>query len=101
MAIPQTNWAGNVTFGAARIHRPGTVGQLQELVAASAAVRALGSGHSFSSIADTTGDLISLDGLPRTVRIDEVNRTVTVGAAIRYGELAASLDQAGYALPNL
>ena len=101
MAIPQTNWAGNVTFGAARIHRPGTVGQLQELVASSAAVRALGSGHSFSPIADTTGDLISLDDLPRTVRIDEVNRTVTVGAAIRYGELAASLDQAGYALPNL
>jgi xylitol oxidase len=101
MAIPQTNWAGNVAFGAARIHRPGTVGHLQELVAASPAVRALGSGHSFSTIADTTGDLISLDDLPRTVQIDGGNRTVTASAAIRYGELAASLNQAGFALPSL
>jgi alditol oxidase len=99
MSIPRTNWAGNIAFSAARTHRPSTVGQLRELVAAGAQVRALGSGHSFSSIADTTGDLISLDGLPRTVRI-EAGR-VTVDAAIRYSELATHLDQAGYALHNL
>jgi alditol oxidase len=101
MAIPQTNWAGNVSFDAARVHRPGTIPRLRELVAASTKARALGSGHSFSTIADTTGDLISLDDLPRTAQIDSVNQTVTVDAAIRYGELAARLDQAGYALPNL
>jgi xylitol oxidase len=101
MAVRPTNWAGNVRFGAARAHRPGAIGQLQELVAASDRVRALGSGHSFNSIADTTGDLISLDDLPPTVQIDKASSTVTVGAAIRYGELAARLDQARYALHNL
>jgi alditol oxidase len=107
MSIPRTNWAGSITFRAARTHRPSTVEQLRELVAAGAQVRALGSGHSFSTIADTTGDLISLDGLPRTVRIDPGRLgaagqpSVTVDAAIRYGDLAARLDQAGYALHNL
>jgi alditol oxidase len=119
MSIPVTNWAGSIAFSAARTHRPATVEQLRELVAASAQVRALGSGHSFSPIADTTGDLISLDGLPRTVRIDPGGHgasggrgvtgrpsaagrpSVTVGAAIRYGELAARLDRAGYALHNM
>jgi xylitol oxidase len=99
MAVPQTNWAGNVTFGAASTLRPATVAQLQEVVAENTRVRALGSGHSFSRIADTTGVLISLDGLPRDVRID--GERVRASAAIRYGELAARLHQAGYALRNL
>ncbi|HCT76471.1 MAG TPA: FAD-binding protein, partial [Micromonosporaceae bacterium] len=48
-----TNWAGNVTFGAARVYRPDSVGELRRIVAASARIRALGSGHSFSVVADT------------------------------------------------
>jgi alditol oxidase len=96
-----TNWAGNVAFGAARTLRPGTVEQVREMVAGSARTRVLAAGHSFSPIADTTGDLLSLDGLPRTVRIDPERASVTATAAIRYGELAARLDQAGYALRNL
>jgi xylitol oxidase len=99
--VPKTNWAGNVTFGAARILRPATVPQLRELIAGSGRARALGSGHSFSRIADTTGDLLSLDGLPRVAWIDQERQAVTVSAAIRYGELAARLHQAGYALHNL
>jgi xylitol oxidase len=99
--VSPTNWAGNVTFGAARVLRPGTVAQLRELAAGSTRARALGSGHSFSPIADTTGDLLSLDDLPRAVWIDEERQAVTVGAAIRYGELTARLHQAGYALHNL
>ena len=38
-----TNWGGNVTFGAARIHRPTSVPEVQELVADSTRLRALGS----------------------------------------------------------
>src|SRR5580658_103573 len=101
VAAPQTNWAGNVTFGAARTLRPATVAQLREAVAENSRVRALGSGHSFSRIADTTGVLISLDDLPQDVRNDAERGAVTVSAAIRYGELAARLHQAGYALHNL
>ena len=99
--MSRTNWAGNVTFTAARVGRPATVVQLRELIAGSTKARAVGSGHSFSRIADTTGVLLSLDDLPRMVWIDEERLAVTVGAAVRYGELAARLHQAGYALPNL
>ena len=42
MAGPLTNWAGNVTFGAAQVSRPGSVAELQQVVAASPRVRALG-----------------------------------------------------------
>jgi alditol oxidase len=101
MALPYTNWAGNIRFGAARTHRPATIEQLQELVAASTSARALGSGHSFSPIADTHGDLIQLDALPPTVQIDPADNTVTVAAAVTYAELAARLEKEGFALPNM
>ncbi|MFJ6214923.1 FAD-binding protein [Streptomyces sp. NPDC092296] len=96
-----TNWAGNVTFGAARVHRPTTVDELRRTVAAADRVRALGTGHSFSRIADTTGDLVRLDGLPPRIDIDPQRSTVTVAAGLRYAEVAARLHTAGYALANL
>src|SRR5664280_3780105 len=67
---PWKNWAGNVTFTAARTHRPTSVAELQQLVAGSSKVRAVGTGHSFNRIADTTGDLVSLAGLPTVIEID-------------------------------
>ena len=96
-----TNWAGNVVFGADRVHRPRTMEELRILIAGSERVRALGTGHSFNSIADTSGVLVSTAGLPRVIDIDPERATVTVGAAIRYGELAVRLHAAGYALRNL
>lgn len=95
-----TNWAGNVTFGAARFHEPTSVEAVQELVAASERVRALGTGHSFNRIADTRGDLVSLRLLPAYVDIDATARTVRLSGATRYGELGAALQAAGLALPN-
>lgn len=97
----QTNWAGNHVYRAERIASPTSLEQLQELVAGHERVRALGSRHSFTDLADTDGLLVSLDRLPHTIEIDEVNRQVTVGAAIRYGDLAADLHQRGWALANL
>ncbi|MGC9669678.1 D-arabinono-1,4-lactone oxidase [Planosporangium sp. 12N6] len=96
-----TNWAGSVTFGAARVHQPATVDQVRRLVAASPRIRALGSGHSFSLVADTAHDLVRPDGLKPTLNLDERNRTVTVGAGMRYAEVAEALQRAGYALPNM
>ena len=93
--------AGNVTFGAQLVHRPSTVDELRDLVARSERVRALGTGHSFSPIADTSGDLVSLMNLPPDVDIDVDQRVVRVGAGVRYGDLATHLDSAGYALHNL
>jgi xylitol oxidase len=95
------NWAGNIEFGAARVHRPEKVEQVQRIVAGAERVRVLGAGHSFSPIADTTGDLISVAGLPADVRIDGERRTVSFGGGARYGDLVGHLDAAGYALHNL
>jgi len=97
----RTNWAGNVTFGAERFHVPSSVAELQDLVARSRRLRALGTGHSFNTLADTPGDLVSLAGLPRQVDVDTANASVTVGAGLTYGELAVELNAAGRALHNL
>jgi alditol oxidase len=96
-----TNWAGNVVFSARAVHRPTSVAQLQELVAGGDRIRALGTGHSFSRIADTTGDHVSLTELPGEVRIDAETATATVSGGLRYGEVTGRLHEAGFALPNL
>ena len=96
-----TNWAGNVVFGAARLHHPTSLDEVRRIVAGNEHVRALGSGHSFNPIADTVGDQISLAAMPPLVHIDPERSTVTVGGGIRYGELAPPLHRAGYALHNL
>lgn len=97
----QTNWAGNYTYTAARLHYPETVEQLQQLVSRAANLKALGSRHSFNPIADTPGDLISLDRLAPLIAIDPERRTVTVSGGIRYGPLCHELHSRGYALHNL
>ncbi|MFD0522846.1 FAD-binding protein [Paractinoplanes durhamensis] len=96
-----TNWAGNIVFGARRLHRPTNVDQIQELVAAGGPLRVLGSGHSFNRMADTDGDLISLADLPRIVEIAPDRRSVRVDGGIRYGELAVRLHEEGLALRNM
>jgi alditol oxidase len=96
-----TNWAGNVTFSAQRVHRPASVGELRRIVAGRERVRALGTGHSFNPIADSPGDLVSVAALPKVMEIDAGRATVTVSAGLRYGELAGQLDAAGWALRNL
>ncbi|WP_203817944.1 FAD-binding protein [Paractinoplanes ferrugineus] len=96
-----TNWAGNIVFGAKELHRPTSVDQIQELVAAGGPLRVLGSGHSFNRMADTEGGLISLGGLPRTVEVAADRRSVRIDGGIKYGELAVALDEAGLAVPNM
>lgn len=95
------NWAGNVSFAATRLRRPASVDELRRLVATSQRVRALGAGHSFSHIADTTGDLVSLAGLPAVIEVDSANSLVEVSAGLSYGELAVQLHRQGFALHNL
>ena len=94
-----TNWARSVEFRPASFHRPSTLDELRGLVAGNRKVRALGSGHSFNELADTSGALISTAGLPTVMEIGE--GTVRVAGHLRYAALGRSLDQAGYALSNL
>jgi xylitol oxidase len=100
-SVTLRNWAGNVAFSTDRLHRPRTVDELQHLVASTARVRALGTGHSFNRIADTTGDLVSLRDLETPTTIDPDARSVTVGGGVRYGELTSELQEHGWALHNL
>ena len=95
------NWARTVAYSARSLLRPSSVDELRELVAGSRGIRALGSRHSFNELADTTGDLVSLELIDDDIVIDEAERTVTVGGRIRYGDLATALQAAGWALHNL
>ncbi|MDS1271046.1 D-arabinono-1,4-lactone oxidase [Lipingzhangella sp. LS1_29] len=97
----RTNWAGNVTYRPGALHRPRTIAQVQELVAASEAIRPVGTGHSFNDIADGRAAQLSLDALEQPTLVDRESTTVTVGAGLRYAQLTADLDAAGLALHNL
>ena len=98
---PLTNWAGNVVHRPASVSRPTTLAQLQRVIAGADRVRAVGTGHSFNRIAETTGALISVAELPRVIDIDGERRTVRVSAGTRYGDLVEPLHAAGLALHNL
>ncbi|MDJ1114132.1 FAD-binding protein [Microbacterium dauci] len=97
----EVNWAGNVHYASTRIARPTTIDEARELVAGADAVKALGSRHSFTGIADTSGIHISLADLDVPIRIDAARQRVRVGGGVRYGELAQYLEQHGWALANL
>ncbi|NED98659.1 FAD-binding protein [Phytoactinopolyspora halotolerans] len=101
MSQRPTNWAGNLTFHVEHVQRPASIEELRKLVARSSRMRVLGSGHSFNSIADTDGDLVSLSDLPGDVAVNAHTASVTVPAGVRYGELSQQLHAAGYALHNL
>ncbi|MEU1497912.1 FAD-binding protein [Streptomyces sp. NPDC005732] len=103
MTKPLTNWAGNITYTAEELHRPQSPDALAALVAKSARVRVLGSGHSFNEIADPgpEGVLLSLSALPPVVDVDTAARTVRVAGGVRYAELARRVHEHGLALHNM
>jgi alditol oxidase len=96
-----TNWGGNLRYAATHLVEPASVAELQQVLPTLEAPRALGSRHSFSRVADTTGVHVSTLGLPRSVEIDADRRVARVRGAVRYGDLAPVLDDAGWALANL
>ncbi|MFI8347318.1 FAD-binding protein [Streptomyces sp. NPDC085596] len=98
-----TNWARNITYTAEEFHRPASPDALRALVADSARVRVLGSGHSFNRIADpgAGGVLLSVAGLPPVIDVDTTARTVRVGGGVRYAELARTVHAHGLALANM
>jgi len=98
--VTGTSWAANLAYRAAALHRPASLEQVQELVAGASRLRVLGSRHSFNDIADAD-ELLVLDGLPGEVAVDHDAGTVSVPAAMRYGELAGRLRAEGLALANL
>ncbi|MEV6523374.1 D-arabinono-1,4-lactone oxidase [Longispora sp. NPDC051575] len=94
------NWAGNQRETAARAVTPGSRDELIDAIKAfDGPIKALGSGHSFSAAAVTTGLRLSLDGFADLIRIE--NDLVTVGAGMPLHVLNPLLASHGLALPNL
>jgi alditol oxidase len=99
--VHEKTWAGTHTFGATQLINATTTEQVQQVVSASTAVRALGTRHSFNDLADSTGTLVSLTGVEPTVDIDEAAMTATVSAGTSYGVVARMLNDRGWALHNM
>jgi len=97
---PRENWSGNITYSTDHVHTPANVDEVRAVVKSFSKLRALGSRHSFNRIADSTQNQISLQHLDQ-IDIDDKARTVTVGAGIKYGQLAPVIDARGFALHNL
>jgi xylitol oxidase len=95
------NWAGNLEYSSAEIHRPDSVAGLAEVVAGAARVKALGSRHSFNRVGDNDCVHILLDALPQEIELDSERQTVRVSGSISYGALCRTLEQSGVAIHNL
>lgn len=94
-------WSGCHTFSAGELLLPTSVEQLQETVAASSRIRALGTRHSFNDVADTDGSLVSVRDLPERFELDETAGTVTVSGGTSYGRIAEQLGPTRWALANM
>ena len=100
-SAPRTNWAGNLTYRTNLFHTPGTLEEVQEIVRTAERIRPLGSTHCFNTIADSTFSQISVEGVDIPIEIDADKMQVTVGAGLRYGQLAPYLHERGFAIHNL
>lgn len=100
-----TNWGRNVTAHPARTARPRTSGEVATTVQQAATdgqtVKAIGAGHSFTSIAATDGVQIRLDQMAAVLWHDAASGRVRVQAGISLHDLNPRLHALGLALPNL
>jgi len=103
-SIVTTNWAGNVAFSATDRIRPRSIDAVVDLVTGSRRLHAVGSGHSFSEVADTDGlhvDVSRLELEPELRTRGGGPRTVVVPAGWTYWQVSVWLHERGYALRNL
>lgn len=99
------NWGGNVVARPAREVTPASVDELAEAVRRAAEdglkVKAVGTGHSFTSIAATDGVLIRPQLLTGIRKVDRDNMTVTVEAGTPLKRLNLALAREGLSLTNM
>ena len=98
---PRKNWAGNIEFSSDNLYEPATIDELRSVIQGHDHIKGQGTCHSFNTIADSNYGFVRLSKMNRMVSLDEANKTVTVQAGIRYGELCKFLESKGYALHNL
>lgn len=99
------NWAGTVSAEPARRYWPRTESAIADAVTDAAAsgltVRALGSGHSFTPAAATSGAALDLSHWTGVICADARTGLVTVRSGTTVRALNAALDSLGLAMPNL
>jgi L-gulono-1,4-lactone dehydrogenase len=99
------NWAGTASADPARRYWPRSTEEITEAVLAAAeaglTVRALGSGHSFTPAAVTSGAALDLSGWTGIVAADLESGLITVRSGTTIRELNAALGTLGLAMPNL
>ncbi len=95
------NWAGNYEYSTDRLYFADSFEEVPEMVKQFKKLKVLGTRHCFNGIADSTDNFISLKTLDKPIVLNREAMTVTVGAGLRYGQLAEWLHGNGYALHNL
>ncbi|MER5866923.1 D-arabinono-1,4-lactone oxidase [Kitasatospora sp. NPDC002040] len=100
------NWAGNQSARPSRVVAPSSAAELAEVLREAAGqgrtVKAVGSGHSFTSIASAgDGVLVRPDGLTAVRELDREAGTVTVESGLPLSRLNRLLAAAGLALTNM
>ena len=99
------NWAGNQVAHPQSIESPRNLGDLAAIVAEASSrgqkIKAVGSGHSFTSAAATDGRMIRLENLSGISHVDRETCQVTVGAGTLLSDLNSLLHSEGLALANL
>jgi FAD/FMN-containing dehydrogenase len=113
---PRRTWrnhTGNQRCQPIEVRRPSSLGEVvlavRDAEGAGLTVRAVGSGHSWSDVALTTGLLLLPEGLAGALPLEAellgagvpTDRLVRVGSGTRIRELNAHLDAHGLALPNM
>jgi len=99
------NWARTVKVRPQRVEFPSSTAAVQRAITAAATrglpVKAVGAGHSFSSIAVAPGVLLDLTDLTGLVSADPDRRRVTLRAGTRLHRIPQLLAPYGLAMPNL
>jgi FAD-linked oxidoreductase len=100
-----TNYGGNLEIEPVHYYKPESEDEVRQIVASVAqrgrGLRVVGAGHSWSAIATSEANMMTLDALDKLVSVDKERSQVTVQAGIRIHALTDLLEAHGLALPNL
>ena len=94
-----TNYDGGITTTPQQHVHPKTVQELQEILRDKrtypSPVRAMGSNHSLTPCAASTGTIVSMDGFTKIVKIDTEKKTLTAQAGLQLVDAAAAIRKKG------
>ena len=95
MSTTITNYDGSIVTVPQELVRPATVEELQAIMRQAdrypGPVRAMGSFHSLTPCASTSGTVVSMLGMNRILRIDPEKMTLTAQAGVKMVEAAVAL----------